>query len=409
VSVSPFDAIAEHRRRFMRRLMALLAVLALALAGCGGTSGSSDSGPIKVGLIVSLTGNYTPLGSEDRNAVDLTVKQINDAGGVLGRQLQVITRDDQTKPDQSVLAFNDLKGQGIVAVLGSSFGNSALATIPLVEREKIPYISLSAADQQVDPIRKYVFMSPARAALYAERLLQSYQATGMSKIAVAYDTKSAFAVSGYQATVRLAGQYGVQLVANEQFETTTTDFSPTFTHVSGSGAQALEVWATGAPGVTVTKQFATSGLKMKLVLTGAEASVLWSQPSGPAAEGVILDSSIGVVGPHVPDSSLKQTIAAMAQPYQQQYGHYPPQFAFDGASAVQLLAAAIKKAGSTDRDKIRDALEGLTLLTPNGEYRYSPTDHSGLTTDYIAMVEVKNGQFVPTAWGQQQLTKVAGG
>jgi branched-chain amino acid transport system substrate-binding protein len=393
----------------MRRLIPMLAVAALVLAGCGGSSGSSDSGPIKVGLIVSLTGNYTPLGSEDRNAVDLTVKQVNAAGGVLGRQLQVITKDDQTKPDQSVLAFNDLKGQGIVAVLGSSFSNSSLATIPLTEREKIPYISLGAADQQVEPIRRYVFMSPARAALYAERLLQNYQATGMTKIALAHDTKSAFAVSGHQATVRLAPKYGVQIVADEQFETTTSDFSPTFTHVRDSGAQALEVWATGAPGVTVTKQFATSGLKMKLALTGAEASVLWSRPAGPAAEGVILDSSIGVVGPHIPDSQLKQTIMAFAQPYQQQYGHYPPQFAFDGASAVQLLVAAIKKAGSTDRDKIRDALEGLSLLTPNGQYRYSPTDHSGLTTDYLAMVEVKGGQFVPTAWGQQQLAKVAGG
>jgi branched-chain amino acid transport system substrate-binding protein len=408
VSASTGGTAAEHRRRFMRRLTPFLVVVALALAGCGGgSSGTSDSGPIKVGLIVSLTGNYTPLGSEDRNAVNLAVKQINDAGGVLGRQLQVITRDDQTKPDQSVLAFNDLKGQGIVAVLGSSFSNSGLATIPLAEREKIPYISLAAADQQVEPIRKYAFMSPARATLYAERLLQYYQGVGMTKVAVAYDTKSAFATSGYKATVRLAPKYGVQLVANEQFETTTSDFSATFTHVRDSGAQALEVWATGAPGVTVTKQFATSGLKMKLVLTGAEASVLWSRPSGPAAEGVILDSSIGVVGPHVPDSPLKQKIAAFAGPYQQQYGHYPPQFAFDGVAAVQLLTEAIKKAGGTDRDKIRDALEGLTLVTPNGEYRYSPTDHSGLSTDFIAVVEVKNGQFVPTAWGQQQLAKVA--
>jgi branched-chain amino acid transport system substrate-binding protein len=396
----------------MRRITPFLAVLALVATACAGSSGgggSSDSGPIKVGLIVSLTGNYTPLGSEDRNAVDLAVKQVNDAGGVLGRKLEVITRDDQTKPDQSVLAFNDLKGQGIVAVIGSSFSNSGLATIPLAEREKIPYISLAAADQQVEPIRRYTFMSPARATLYAERLLQYYQGIGMTKVAIAYDTKSAFAVSGYEATVRLAPKYGVQLVTTERFETTTTDFSPIFTHVGGSGAEALEVWATGAPGVTVTKQFATSGLKMKLVLTGAEASVLWLRPSGAAAEGVLLDSSIGVVGPHLPESELKRTITAFAEPYQQQYGHYPPQFAFDGVAAVQLLVEAIKKAGSTDRDKIRDALEGTTLLTPNGEYRYSPTDHSGLSTDFIAVVEVKNGEFVPTAWGQEQLNQLAAG
>jgi len=137
--------------------------------------------------------------------------------------------------------------------------------------------------------------------------------------------------------------------------------------------------------------------------------VLWLEPSGSAAEGVILDTTIGVVGPHVPDSPLKRSIMALAEPYQQQYGHYPPQFAFDGASAVQLIVGAIKKAGSTDRDAIRDALESLTLLTPNGEYRYSPTDHSGLSTDFIAMAEVKDGEFVPTEWGREQLAKIATG
>jgi branched-chain amino acid transport system substrate-binding protein len=73
---------------------------------------------------------------------------------------------------------------------------------------------------------------------------------------------------------------------------------------------------------------------------------------------------------------------------------------------VQLLVAAIKKANSTDHEKIRDALEGLTFTTPNGTYRYSTQDHAGLTADYISVNTVKDGAFVPTTWAKDELAKV---
>src|SRR5689334_11186741 len=130
------------------RLVCALTAAGLFIAGCGGSksggsTGTADKSPIKVGLMVSLTGNYTALGSEDKKGAELAAKEINDAGGVNGRQLQLITRDDQTKPDQAVLAFDDLKGQGVAAIVGSSFSNSSLAAIPQTDRAKLPYLSLA--------------------------------------------------------------------------------------------------------------------------------------------------------------------------------------------------------------------------------------------------------------------------
>jgi branched-chain amino acid transport system substrate-binding protein len=104
----------------------LLSVLLLVLAACGGGSGSQDSGsgPIVLGQIASLTGNYTPLGTNDQKGAAQAVEEINAAGGVLGRQLQIVVRDDKTQPDQAVIAFNDLAGQNVAAVIGSPFSNS---------------------------------------------------------------------------------------------------------------------------------------------------------------------------------------------------------------------------------------------------------------------------------------------
>jgi branched-chain amino acid transport system substrate-binding protein len=374
------------------------------LAACGGSTsgGSGDKSPIKVGLIVPLTGNYTALGSEDKKGAELAAKEINDAGGINGRQLQLITRDDQTKPDQSVLAFDDLKGQGVAAVVGSSFSNSSLAAIPQTDRAKLPYLSLAAADEQVDPVHKYVFMVPARASFYAERLLQYFQGIGQTKIAVAHDTKSAYAVAGYKATVAKAGQYGLQVVADASFDTQTQDFSPVFTRVRGTAAQALLVWATGPPAVTATKQFAAAKLGVGLVMTGAEASKLYIDPAGAAAEGVVMSSSVGVVGQALPDSPLKTTIGKLSTPYMAANSFYPPQFAFDGYCGVKLLAEALKKAKSTSGDDIQKALESLDVLTPNGRYKYTTTDHSGLGLANIAVVAVRGGKFEPVDWYRKQ-------
>ncbi len=386
----------------------LLTVLVLVLAACGGGSGGQggDSGPILLGQIASLTGNYTPLGTNDQKGAAQAVDEINAAGGVLGRQLQITVRDDKTQPDQAVIAFNDLAGQNVAAVIGSSFSNSSLAVIPIAERNQIPYISTAAADEQVEPVREYAFMTPPTAGVVAEQLLKYFQANGMARMAVAYDTKSAFAQTGWAKQKQMAARYGVTFVDEETFETGTTNISPVCTHVRDSGAQGLMVWATGAPAVILTKQFATSGLRMPLVMSHAEASSLYTQPAGPAAEGVIVASSLAVVGPRLPDSRQKQVVLAMAQPFQQKNGIYPPQFAFDGYCAVQLIAAAIKQAGNANPQDIQRALSNLTLLTPEGEYRYTPQDHAGLGVDDVAINVVRGGAFVPTDWSQQQLAGV---
>jgi branched-chain amino acid transport system substrate-binding protein len=228
----------------------------------------------------------------------------------------------------------------------------------------------------------------------------------ITKIAVAHDTRGAYAVSGYESTKALAPKYGVEIVRDEVFEMTTSNFSPLFTHVKGSGAQALLFWGTGPAGVTVTKQYRAANVKVPLFMTPSQASKLWLDPVGPAGEGVTVLSAIGVVGDALPDGPQKQVIDQMAVPFSKKYGYPPPQFAQDGYSACLLLFAAIEKAGSTARDRIQKALEQMTLVTPNGKYRYSPTDHSGLTRDFISVNVVKDGKFVPTPWAKAELLRV---
>jgi branched-chain amino acid transport system substrate-binding protein len=169
------------------------------------------------------------------------------------------------------------------------------------------------------------------------------------------------------------------------------------------------VWATGPPSVAFAKQWATAGVHIPLMFTGAQASSLWLKPTAAAAEGLYVASTLSVVATALPAGGLKQAVDQLNDPFTAKYGYPPPQFAGDGFSGMQLLAAAITKANSTAPDKIRQALEGLSLLTPNGMYHYSPTDHAGLDVKYMSINVVKNGAFVPTDWAGTQLAAIANG
>jgi branched-chain amino acid transport system substrate-binding protein len=396
------------------KLTAICAITAFAAAACGGSSSSSpgggsasssaSGGTIQLGQIASLTGNYTPLGQNDKLGAELAVQQINAAGGVLGKKLQLTVKDDASDPQQAITDFNSLVSDGAVAVVGSPFSNASLAVEPLAKQQQISYVSTAAADQQVQPASPYIYMTPPTAGVVAEQLDKYFQANGMTKMAVAYDTESSFAKTGWADMKADAAQYGIHFVDTETFTTTQTDFTSVLQHVRGSGAAGLMVWATGAPAVIIAKQFATAGMGgMKLVYSHAEASSLFTKPVGAAANGIIVASSLAVIGNDLPASSLKTAVMQMAQPFQKSNGSYPPQFAFDGYSAVELIASAIKNAGSTDPGKIAAALNTLTLLTPEGTYKYTSGDHSGLGQDEVAIDTVSNGQIVPTAWTTQQL------
>lgn len=392
----------------MRRTLPLALALALAASSACATAESGDEGPIKVGYISPITGTYSALGTDNQKAVELAVDQINADGGLLGREVELLTRNDQSSPDQSVLAFNDLQGSDPVAVIGSAVSDSALATIPAVERHGIPYLSPTPADEQLDPLRENVFVVPATTSLYAQRIMEYLQAEGMTRVAVAYSS-TAYALAGFEAMEEEAADYGLELVFTNEYQQDTSDFQHVFSGMQGDDPDVLVFWGSGPPGVTFAQQYATAEVDTPLVMTGAQASHLWLEPAGGAAEGVTVLSAIGVVGDHLPEGEQKDVITEMSEAFEAEYGYAPPQFAQDGYSAVMLLAAAIEEAGSADREAVRDALEDLTLTTPNGTFSYSATDHSGLTTDAISVNTVQDGAFVPVPWSQEQLDSVFGG
>jgi branched-chain amino acid transport system substrate-binding protein len=118
-------------------------------------------------------------------------------------------------------------------------------------------------------------------------------------------------------------------------------------------------------------------------------------------------AALGVISPQLPSSAIKTEIGKLAAPFATKYGGQPSEFAADAYSGAELLFAALRQAApGFSNTAIQAALNHLSLLTPDGKYNYTASDHSGLTPDDVAMVEVQNGTFEPTAWEETQYTNL---
>jgi len=372
-------------------------------APAGTTAASSvttaSGGTIKMGMITSLTGPYNPLGGFNKQAADLLVKQINDAGGINGAKIELQIEDDQSNPSQALTAVKKLIASKIVALIGPVFSSSCVAILDEVEAAKIPMITQCAADSVVTPLRPNVFLGPQSTRIAADQLLGYLKSEGKTKIALMHDSTEYGSLGGSIIKAD-AAKYGITSVDEQLYELTATTFIPQLTKIKSSDAQAVISWGSGAPAVTITKEYKQLGITVPLAFSGAQASPLFLKPTGDAANGLIIQSQLAPIGKYLPDSNpAKALITKFDADFMAAYNTPPAQFAYNTDDAIQLFVAAIKKAGP-DPAKIRDAVEQTKgFVSVDGTFNYSPTDHTGLSQEDIWISQVTNGALVPTKYG----------
>lgn len=381
------------------------------LAACGSsstssatTTPSSSAGPIEIGAILPLTGSFTPLGQGNEQGLKIAQQQINAAGGIHGRKVDFIIKDDQTSATQGVVDFNALKSS-VVAILGSSSSDSTQAVAPLAERDHIPYLALSPVDQLVTPAQPYIFLEPYLASLQSQRLMDYLKSKNITKLAVIYDSSDIYTTNGFHSAVAQASKAGITIVDKEAITPTVTDFTSTLTRIQASGAQAVEAWVTGAPSVILAKQFQSTGMSAntKLVMTESDATTLFTQPAGSAADGIVMTGSPANIGTSLPSGPIKSAYNTLASSFSKDYSGTPSAFTSNSWTAAQILFKALEQAPTISPAAIASAISHVSVTGTDGAYQYSSSNHSGATINDIMVLVVKNGQFAPTAFQQKQL------
>lgn len=370
----------------------LVAGTALAL----GALGAFAADPIKIGSVLSVTGPAAFLGDPELKTLQLYVDDLNKKGGVLGRPLQLVHYDDGSDANKANGFTKRLIEDDKVDVLvGGTTTGATMSSVPLAEKAGIPFISLAGAVVIVEPVKKWVFKTPHTDRMAAEKVFEDMKKRGLTKVALLSET-SGFGASGKKETEGVAAKYGITLVANETYGPKDTDMSPQLTKIkTAPGVQAVFVFGLGQGPAIVTKNYKQLGITLPLYQSHGVASDEFLKLAGPAAEGVRLPSPAQLIPEKLPaNDPQKPIVTAYDKAYKAAYKTDVSTFGGYAYDGLMLAVDAIKRAGSNDKAKVRDALEATKgFVATSGTFNMSPTDHMGLDLSAFRLLEVKGGDW----------------
>lgn len=373
------------------RFTALIAALVSLVVA----SAAFAAAPIKIGALFAVTGPAAFLGEPERNTAKMIVEEINKAGGVKGRKLELVAYDtagDATKAVQ--LATKLIKDDKVVAIIGPSTTGETMAVIPVVEKEQVPLISCSAGSKITDPVKKWVFKTAQNDALAVGKIFEYMQRYKQLKVAI-LTVSDGFGSSGREQLKAQAAKYGISLVSDDTYGPKDTDMTAQLTKIRGSQAQALIVWGTNPGPAVIAKNARQLGLKLPLYMSHGVSSKKFIDLAGEASEGIRLPSGKVLVADVLPNTdSQKKSLMAFVKDYQSHYKAEGDHFGGHAWDAVMLIKGAVEQGADTPA-AIRDQLEKTRNFHGiGGSFSYSAQDHAGLGKDAFILVEVRNRDWV---------------
>jgi branched-chain amino acid transport system substrate-binding protein len=369
------------------------AILSLVLFGCPpksgetttATNGSGTEGEIVVGEYGSLTGGQATFGQSTHNGIKLAVDEINGAGGVNNRKIRIITEDDQSKSEEAASTVTKLISQNnVIAVLGEVASSASLAAAPICQSNKVPMITPSSTNVGVTKVGDYIFRMCFLDS-YQGAAMAHYISTdlGLKRAAVLTDVKSDYSTGLAQFFEQAFTKEGGTIVARQSYAQGDSDFRSQLTSIKSANPQVIFV-----PGYyNEIGQIAIQArdLGMQMPLAGGDG---WESPKlieigGKSLEGCFYSNHY-FAGDSLP------VVRSFVEKYRERFGATPDSLAALAYDAARVLADGIKRAGSTDGLKLRDAIaatkgfDGVTGTINLGAAR----DPEGKT---LVIVEVKNG------------------
>jgi branched-chain amino acid transport system substrate-binding protein len=359
-------------------------------------SAAEETKPIKIGAIFSVTGPAAFLGAPESKTATMLVDKINASGGVLGQKLELIIKDSSGSPEKAVsFAKQLIEEDKVLAIIGPSTSGETMQIKKLCEENQMILVSCAAADAIVNPLAKYVFKTPQKDSQAATWIYRTMKAQGISKIAI-LTGNDGFGASGKKQLEELAKTEGIEIVANEVYDKQATDLTDILTKVKGTpGVQAVVNWSIVPAQSIVAKNMKQLGMTMPLFQSHGFGNPKYVEQAGVAAEGILFPAGRLLVVEELPDSHpQKKLLATYKKDYEAAYQENVSTFGGHAYDAILIVTEALKKAGTTDRDKVRDAIENLHgLVGTAGIYNFSATDHTGLDLNAFEMLTVKNGKF----------------
>jgi branched-chain amino acid transport system substrate-binding protein len=367
-----------------RSLISLLVALALILSAVAPVLAEDV---IKIGGIGVLSGDYGKYGQAVREGVDLYVKQVNAAGGVLGKQVQVLWEDTQADAASAINAYKKLTEQdGIVAFIGGVLSGETKAVAELSAEDGIPQITASATAYDVTTGRPNVFRTCFLDPFQAESVAGFIAKQGIKKVAVLYDNATEYSNGLYEAFKVKAEKLGLEIVATEVGAYGDKDFKTQLTTIQAAGPEAVFLPYYGAEAALILAQANEIGLKVKFY--GADGI---SDIVDLVADKNLLTNLFYT--DHFTTDATSEVAVKFVADFKAEYGKMPTiAFSATGYDAALVLLSAIQKAGTTDKAAVVAALKATDLTGVSGNIKFD--DHNDPIKSTFFMTFDKDGNKV---------------
>lgn len=352
--------------------------------------------PIKIGAFLSVTGPAAFLGDPEQKTLEMYVERINAGGGIAGRKLLLVVYDDGGDAEKARTFTKRLLEQDKVDVIvGGSTTGTTMAAIPIVEQAETPFVSLAGAVVIIEPTKKWVFKTPHTDRMACEKIFADMRARKLTKLAL-ISGAGGFDKSMRAECLKVAGKYGIEVVADESYGASDTDMTAQLTRIKATpGVQAVLNAGFGQGPAIVTKNYKQLGLTAQLYQSHGVASKEFIKLAGNAAEGVMLPAAALLVADLLPDTDpQKRIVVAYKSDYESRYKSDVSTFGGHAYDGLMLTVDAMKRTGGADKAKVRDAIEKTHgYVGTGGVVNMSPSDHMGLDLSAFQMLEVRNGTW----------------
>ena len=350
---------------------------------------------IKIGSFLSVTGGASFIGDPELRTLQLYIDEINAGGGWKGKKIEFVHYDAASKSKLAVkFAKRLIKKDRVDIIIGGSTSGNTLAVMPLMEKARMPFISLAASVKITDPTKKWVFKTAHTDRMAAERLFQDMQKRGITKIAL-ITGDGGFDRSGHAQCVALAPKYGIGIVLDESYGNGDTDMTAQLVKVRNTDAQAVLNFGFARAPALVTRNLSQLGIKLPLYHSHGIASKTFIELAGDAAEGVRFPAAALIVAEQLSDNDPQKAVLLAYRDKFEKLGKKVSTFGGHAYDALFIALEAMDRAGSTDRTKVREEIEKTQNFSgTGGVFNYGPDDHLGLGVEAFHMVEIKNGAWV---------------
>ena len=381
--------------------------IASAVLSAAGLAAAAD--PIKIGVSGPFTGGSSSMGVSMRDGVRLAVEEINKSGGVIGRQLQLVERDDEAKNERGVQIAQELiNKEKVSATVGYINTGVALASQRFFQEAKIPVMNNVATGSVItsqfkDQPENYIFRNSANDSIQAPMIIEeSVTRRGFKKVAILADSTN-YGQLGRADLEKALSAKGMKPVAVEKFNIKDVDMTAQLLKAKEAGAQAILTYGIGPELAQIANGMTKLGWKVPMIGSWTLSMANYIDNAGPGGEGARMPQTF-IQEPTTP--KRQSFIINYLRTFKPKNGRIDsPVSAAQGYDSIYLLAAAIKQANSTDGQKIKAALENLKTpvegVVTTYNKPFTAQDHEAITANIPVFGEVK-GQRVVYAYADDQ-------